>query len=124
MYNYIGDGIGLNEIVDSGPLSLVLDLGWIGTIPYLGSLILLVVTLMGNLKKQADLFIKLAGAVLIKSTVFFLATRVTSGIHGMLIWSFLGIGLAGTSYFNYQSTLQMKNFIEKDAEKTLDIEAS
>lgn len=124
MYNYIGDGIGLNEIVDSGPLSLVLDLGWVGTIPYLGSILLLTTTLMGNLKKQADLFIKLTGAVLIKSTVFFLATRVTSGIHGMFIWSFLGIGLAGQSYFKYQRALQMENIIENSIEKTLDVEVS
>lgn len=99
IYNVIGDGIGVNEIVDSGPLSLVLDLGWIGSILYSGSLCLSVLALFRNLNKQSDLFIKISCAILLKSMFFFLAARITVGVDGTIIWSFLGLGMSGQHYF-------------------------
>ena len=116
IYNFIGDGIGINEIVDSGPLSLVLDLGWIGSIPYVGSLILIVTTLFRNQKNQADLFVKAACGILVKSVCFFLAARITVGITGIIIWGFLGIGLAGQHYLQQQKQLAL-NFNNIEAKK-------
>jgi O-Antigen ligase len=108
IFNFIGDGIGVNDTVDAGIMSLVLDLGWIGAIPYTGSLLLCAITLFKNLRKYPnDLFLRTSSAVLVKSIAFFLATRVTAGIHGVIIWSFIGIGLAGQQYWNHQNNLKL-----------------
>jgi hypothetical protein len=108
IFNLIGDGIGVNDTVDAGVLSLILDLGWVGALPYTGSLILFAITLFKNLGKYPnDLFMRTSCAVLIKSIAFFLATRVTSGIHGTIIWSFIGIGLAGQRYWEHQQSLRL-----------------
>ena len=108
IFNLIGDGIGVNATVDAGVLSLILDLGWIGALPYTASLLLCGITLFKNLGKYPqDLFMKASCAVLIKSIAFFLAARVTAGIHGIIIWSFIGIGLAGQQYWNHQKSVQL-----------------
>jgi hypothetical protein len=108
IFNFIGDGIGVNDTVDAGIMSLVLDLGWLGAVPYTGSLLLCGVTLFKNLGKYPnDLFLRTSCAVLVKSIAFFLAARVTAGIHGVIIWSFIGIGLAGQQYWNYQKSLEL-----------------
>ena len=108
IFNLIGDGIGVNDTVDAGVLSLILDLGWIGALPYTGSLILFAITLFANLGKYPnDLFMRATCAVLIKSIAFFLAARVTAGIHGIIIWNFIGIGLAGQQYWNHQKTVEL-----------------
>jgi hypothetical protein len=101
IYNLIGDGLGVHETVDAGIASFILDLGWIGTLPYLGSLLLGGILLFRNLKKYSDLSINISCAVLIKSIAFFLAARSTAGIHGVIIWTFLSMGLAGQKYLKY-----------------------
>lgn len=106
IYNFIGDGLGVNDNVDAGILSFVLDLGWIGTLPYLGSLLISGILLFANLKKHSDLFINICCAVLMKSIAFFLAARVTAGIHGIIIWTFLSMGLAGQQYLRNEQNLK------------------
>ena len=106
IYNLIGDGLGVNDTVDAGILSFILDLGWIGTLPYLGSLLLGSILLFRNLKKYSDLFINISCAVLIKSIAFFLAARATAGIHGIIIWMFLSMGLAGQRYLRHEQSLK------------------
>jgi hypothetical protein len=106
IYNFIGDGLGVNDNVDAGILSFVLDLGWIGTLPYLGSLLISGILLFANLKKHSDLFINICCAVLMKSIAFFLAARATAGIHGVIIWTFLSMGLAGQQYLRHEQNLK------------------
>ena len=114
MFNFIGDGFGVNDTVDAGVLSLVLDLGWIGALPYTAALLLCGITLFKNLSKYPnDLFMRTSCAVLVKSIAFFLAARVTAGIHGIIIWGFIGIGLAGQRYWNHQQVLQLQRFAEE-----------
>ncbi len=107
IYNLIGDGLGVNDTVDAGILSFILDLGWIGTLPYLGSLLIGGILLFVNLKKYSDLFINISCAVLMKSIAFFLAARATAGIHGTIIWTFLSMGLAGQQYLRHEQSLKM-----------------
>ena len=106
IFNLIGDGLGVNETVDAGILSFILDLGWIGTLPYFGSLLLGGILLFKNLSKYSDLFINICCAVLIKSIAFFLAARATAGIHGIIIWMFLSMGLAGQRYLKAEQDLK------------------
>ena len=105
IYNLLGDGLGIHTNVDAGILSFILDLGWIGTLPYLGSLVLGGILLFRNLDKYSDLFINVCCAVLIKSIAFFLAARATAGMHGTIIWMFLSMGLAGQRYLKYSERL-------------------
>jgi hypothetical protein len=114
MFNFMGDGLGVNDTVDAGVLSLILDLGWLGSLPYMAALLLCGITLFKNLNKYPhDLFIKASSAVIVKSIAFFLAARVTAGVHGIIIWGFIGIGLAGQRYWNHQQVLQLQRFAEE-----------
>jgi hypothetical protein len=94
----------VHEIVDSGPMSLIVDLGWVGTVPYVGGLILCLISLFQNLKNYSDLFIKSCCGVLLKCLVVFLAARSTAGTPGILIWGFLGIAMAGQKYIQHSQT--------------------
>jgi len=38
---------------------------------------------------------------------FFLAARATAGIHGIIIWMFLSMGLAGQRYLKYEQDLKI-----------------
>lgn len=109
IYNVLGDGLGVHDIVDSGPMSLIVDLGWVGTIPYLSGLLLCLITVFRNLKSSSDLFVKSCCGVLLKCLVFFLASRSTAGPQGVLIWGFIGIAMAGRKYIQYSQT---NNLIE------------
>ncbi len=104
IYNVLGDGLGVHEIADSGPMALIVDLGWIGAIAYVGGLLLCIIRLFQKLKDYSDLFIQSCCGVLIKSSVFFLASRVTAGTPGVLIWGMLGIAMAGQKYIQYSQT--------------------
>lgn len=104
IYNVLGDGLGVHESVDSGPMSLIVDLGWVGTVPYVGGLILCLISLFQNLKNYSDLFIKSCCGVLLKCLVVFLAARSTAGTPGILIWGFLGIAMAGQKYIQHSQT--------------------
>jgi hypothetical protein len=105
MYNILGDGIGVYDTIDSGPASFVKELGWLGLIPYAGSLFLSIIILLRNLRKYSDLFIKIACAILLKSMFFFLASRITVGTTGIIIWGFLGIAMAGQKYLQHSKEL-------------------
>lgn len=107
IYNLTGDGIGTHDTVDSGPLSFVLDLGWIGSIPYVGSMVLSITALFRNQSKSSDLFIKASCSILVKSMFFFLAARITVGVTGIVIWGFLGIAMAGQHYLQQEQKLQL-----------------
>jgi hypothetical protein len=104
IYNVLGDGLGVLEIADSGPMSLIVDLGWVGAIPYAGGLLLCLISLFQKLKNYSDLFIKSCCGVLLKCSVIFLATRNTTGAPGVLLWGFLGIAMAGQKYIQHSQT--------------------
>jgi hypothetical protein len=101
---YIGKGLGLSGGFDSAVLVTLFELGWIGSIPYIGSLILLVISIFKSPKATKDIFASIIRAIIIQSIFYLFAGATMKGAVGMLLWSFLGMGLASRNYY-YDSQL-------------------
>lgn len=101
----IGQGIGSFD-TDSAILVLFINLGWIGVIPYMGSLLMGSVMIFIEKPNKNDLMIPVIRGILIKSLLFLLASPTMRGAQGMLLWGFLGLGLAGKVYYQNYSLQQ------------------
>jgi hypothetical protein len=95
--NFLGDGLGALE--GDSALIVIVNLGWIGGIPYVGSLIFGALLVLMEPSKNDDLMIPVIRGILIKSFIFLLSSITIKGAHGMLMWGFLGLGLAGIHYY-------------------------
>jgi hypothetical protein len=109
---FVGGGLGAaNERVDrtdaasgidSAILTMLLNLGWIGTSFYLGGLLLIVFTIFRNTTTNLDPFVAAAHAVVISAIVRIPVNDPISGVSGVILWLFLGVSMAARMY--YQST--------------------
>ena len=94
----VGLGIGTVD-TDSALLVLFFNLGWIGVIPYMGSLIFANLLIFTERNNKNDLMTAITRGVLIKSLLFLLASPTMREAQGMILWGFLGLGLSGRSYY-------------------------
>ncbi|MCU0565498.1 MAG: O-antigen ligase family protein [Oculatellaceae cyanobacterium Prado106] len=86
-------------VFDSGLLVTFFTLGWLGAIPYLGSLMMLLYNLFQSEEVRFDAF---AGAALAIGLGTFVQIGLGSsmlGVAGMVLWSFVGIGMAARKYY-------------------------
>ncbi len=100
--NFIGDGIGLGNI-DSALLSILISLGWIGSICYVSGIFMLVFKLFQKDKNSSDLFLATARAVVISCLVRIpVNASAINGIGGLLLWGFLGLTMAHREYYSHK----------------------
>mgnify|MGYP000588978305 CR=1 FL=1 len=90
------DSIGSN---DSGILTLLLTLGWLGLLPYLGGLLLLIVSLIQSHEAMSDPFMSAARAIAIATFSQIGLNNVMLSSFGMVLWSFIGIAIAARQYY-------------------------
>ncbi len=102
---YIGKGLSLGGGFDSAVLVMLFELGWIGSIPYIGGLIIVVISIFKSRKKASDIFASIIRAIIISALLYLLAGATMKGGPGMLLWPFLGMGMAGRNYYYYESRL-------------------
>ena len=100
----VGEGIS-GQRLDSAILSMLLELGWLGTLFYLGGMLLLVLRLFQS-SVASDPFIGTARAIVVSALIRFPLNIPMLGISGLLLWTFIGIGVAGLKYYQHQ---QFKN---------------
>lgn len=103
--SFVGEGIG-GEGYDSAILGLLLNLGWIGTLFYMGGMLLLVFRLFQSSKTNGDLFVGTARAIVISALVRLPANGPTMGVSGVVLWGFLALGLAAQKYHQHQPTAE------------------
>ena len=105
--SWTGQGVG-GHIYDWGIFALLFNLGWLGTIFYIGGLLLLLMKLYQGSESRADSFIGVSRAVAL--AIFALTPLQTpfTEIKGMILWGFIGIGLAGKKYCQHQRHLQLE----------------
>ena len=98
--NVIGDGIKSGEIYDSAILETLISLGWIGSTFYVSGLLLLLLRLVGSTQIRGDSFASTARAITIAmfSQVLFGSSML--GLPGMILWGFMGIGLAAQKFYD------------------------
>jgi hypothetical protein len=95
----VGNGIS-RETIDNTILAMLFQLGWLGTLLYLAGLVALIFKLFEKSAAQRDLFVVAARAIVVSVLVRVPLNGAFQGASGLLLWSFLGIGLAAGKYYS------------------------
>ncbi len=110
-----GLGVGLGSIdrysglvLDSGILEMLFTMGWLGTIPYVSGIILLLFNLWKSSEGSFDPFVSAVRAISTGTLVQIVLGNVLLGLSGMIFWGFLGIAMAGNKYYLHQRTADLK----------------
>jgi hypothetical protein len=90
-------------VVDSGILDMLATLGWIGTLPYLTGLFLALFQVFKSPCAKFDTFAATARAISLSYCFQMVMGTAVIGLPGLLIWAFLGIGLAADRYYEYEN---------------------
>lgn len=106
--NFLGDGIGdksglFDGAIDSAILDILISLGWLGTIFYVGGLLLLLFELFQDSHLSFDSFASNTRAITLGMFIQLPFGSVMIGLPGMILWGFLGLGLAATKYYRHQA---------------------
>jgi hypothetical protein len=98
----IGKGNGTLQPIDSGIIELLLTLGWMGAVPYIGGILLIFYSLFQSSKSKSDPFASAARAIVVGFLPMLAGSNVIAGISGMVFWGFLGLGMAANKYHSHQ----------------------
>jgi hypothetical protein len=111
--NVLGNGLGniwkVNEktgqieviVIDSGVLDMFFTLGWVGAIPYLGGLILIIFTVSKYSEARFDSFVSVARAIGISSCTQLIINSAMISISGMILWGFFAMTMAAHKYYKH-----------------------
>jgi hypothetical protein len=88
--------------VDSGVIELLRTLGWLGTLPYLLGLLMLLLTALINMESRFDPFVSIARAISVSILLQLIIASTMLGISGMMLWGFLGFTAAAHKYYQRQ----------------------
>jgi hypothetical protein len=97
----VGKGVG-SPGFDSGFINTLLSLGWIGTAFYMGGLFMALLSLYRGDRRCVDPFINVCRAIVLPLFVALLFGSFMLGIPGVLLWGFLGLGMAALRYHRHQ----------------------
>jgi len=87
---------------DSGILPLLFSLGWFGALPYLSGIFLILYRLFAAKESCQDQFSSASRAIVVGSLAQVGLNNIFAGDMGMVLWSFLGIGMAASKYYSHQ----------------------
>ena len=114
--NLLGNGLGntwtLNEktgelevfVLDSGILDMFFTLGWVGAIPYLAGVMLIIFSVFQYAEARFDSFVSTARAISITFCVQLVGYSTMIGLSGMIMWGFLAMAMAAHKYYQHQNT--------------------
>ncbi|MBR8833852.1 MAG: O-antigen ligase domain-containing protein [Stigonema ocellatum SAG 48.90 = DSM 106950] len=114
--NVLGNGFGntwhVNEetgqieviVIDSGILDAFFTLGWVGAIPYLGGLILIVFDVIKYTEARFDSFVSAARAIGISGCSQIIMANGMISLAGLILWVFFGMAMAAHKYYQHQRT--------------------
>lgn len=101
----ISDSLGAN---DSGILTLLFVLGWFGTLPYLGGLVLLLLNATQTIGRGDDPFAAASRAIALGAFVQIGLNESMLGVFGIVLWGFLGLSLAAQRYYWQEQQLSLR----------------
>jgi hypothetical protein len=108
--NVIGNGMEKQAILDSGIIDILLSLGWFGGIFYLGGILLLILRLFQDAMFNLDPFVSICRAVSFCCIVGLIFGRQQIGAPGVILWGFLGLGIAACKYNLYERNITQKDY--------------
>jgi hypothetical protein len=112
--NWFGNGLGntwkVNEktgqieviVIDSGILDMFFTLGWLGAIPYLGGLILIIFSVSQYNEAHFDSFVGASRAIGISSCTLLINGSGMLSVSGMILWGFFAMAMAAHKYYQHQ----------------------
>ncbi|QLE56085.1 O-antigen ligase domain-containing protein [Nostoc sp. TCL26-01] len=112
--NVLGNGLGniwkVDEktgkievfVVDSGILDMFFTLGWLGAIPYLGGLLLLIYSVCSYTEARFDSFVSAARAIGLSACAQLIISSGMLSVMGMILWGFLAMAMAAHKYYKQQ----------------------
>lgn len=106
--SFVGEGIG-GKSNDSAVLDMLLYLGWLGTIFYMGGLMLLLVQLIFGYNNSRDTFAAASCAIVVATAVKLVFGSVMLSVNGIILWGFLGIGIGSQKYHLSTSKINQLN---------------
>ncbi|MCU0550639.1 MAG: O-antigen ligase domain-containing protein [Leptolyngbya sp. Prado105] len=89
---------------DSGILTLLLNLGWFGTIPYVAGLGLLIFSMMQGREASIDPFVGACRAIVLATFSQISLNTVMLTPFGMVLWGFIGLASAARVYYAQQQS--------------------
>ena len=99
-------GIG-NKSYDSAILTALFNLGWLGTLPYITGILLLSFSLFQSGNFSFDPFVGASQAIVLGSLAQLPLGSPMVELKGMLLWGFLGIGMAAIKYYRHQQMAEL-----------------
>jgi hypothetical protein len=102
--NFLGSGLNKINGFDSGFLTTILSLGWLGSIVYLGSIIIILVQVIQSKYIGRDAFASAAKAIVFGMAIQMFFGSSMLGLPGTILWSFAGLSLAAQRYYESQNT--------------------
>lgn len=97
----IGEGVG-GKVYDWGIFSLLFSLGWIGSLFYVGGISLNLMMLYRGSEHKIDAFIGVSRSIALATFAMVALTTPFTEVTGLILWTFMGLGLAGKQYYMYQ----------------------
>ena len=121
--NPLGQGLGnvwvtnsegqLEQIVtDSGIADIFFTLGWLGGIPYILGTCMMMIQVMKSPNTVQDTFINASRSISLSLLVQLIFANILLGVGGLLIWTFLGISLAGDRYHQHRQIESQQQLLE------------
>ena len=113
LFEFVGNGLGyerdgLRVGFDSGILDLFVLLGWIGTLPYLGGLLLMLLQLPQFVQRHFDTVAVAALSISLGVFSQVILGNVFIGINGIFLWGFLGLLVCAHRYYSQPSIASQK----------------
>ncbi|MBP5976023.1 O-antigen ligase domain-containing protein [Brasilonema sp. CT11] len=112
--NVFGNGFGntwkLNEktgqlevfVIDSGVLDMFFTLGWLGAIPYISGLVMVISTVFKYTESRFDSFVSASRAIGVSACAQLVIGSGMLSVAGMILWGFFGITMAAHKYYQHQ----------------------
>jgi hypothetical protein len=107
--NFLGNGLNKSNGFDSGLLTMLLSLGWFGSIVYLGSIILILVQVGQSKYIGRDAFASAARSIVLGIAIQLIFGSSMLGLSGTILWSFAGLSLAAQRYYESQNLYNQVN---------------
>jgi hypothetical protein len=100
LYQVVGAGMGAQDRFsgDHGFLAMLNSMGWIGILPYLIGIAFLFVLLFRNITRVRDQFVGLSTAIAFGTFQQMISNLSVAGSSGTVMWTFLGLAIAGIQY--------------------------
>ena len=106
LLSFIGEGLG-RDSMDNSILSMLIYIGWIGTIPYLAGLVISLVKMFQTPTSSKDLFATVSRGVVMSTIVRIPVNGPHLGPSGAMMWGFLALALAAERYRVYEANIKL-----------------